>query len=159
MTLPLDRRTGMRASDAEREEIVRLLQAATAEGRLSPEEAGERLAAASAARFRDELSALVADLPSVERPTPEPAARRGARLGLVLHFARFAAVAVLVLTLWGFSGARVFWPAFPLLFMALGLLAHARWVRRGGGYPRRWGSWRAGAWRGPWWMATSRRGG
>jgi hypothetical protein len=36
----------IRASDAEREEVTRLLQRAVADGRLTPEEAGERLALA-----------------------------------------------------------------------------------------------------------------
>src|SRR5690349_327283 len=54
---------GLRASDAERERIAQLLQSAAAEGRLSPDEAGERLAAASAATYRQELERLVADLP------------------------------------------------------------------------------------------------
>ena len=41
-------RTGVRASDDERERIAQVLQGAAAEGRLSPEEAGERLAAVAA---------------------------------------------------------------------------------------------------------------
>jgi len=62
----------IRASDAEREQVTRMLQQAVAEGRLTPEEAGERLAAASAARFRDELGRLVEDLPAVAPAPPHP---------------------------------------------------------------------------------------
>jgi len=57
--------TGVRASDAEREQIATLLQTAAGEGRLTPDEAGERLAQAQTARFRHELDQLVADLPPV----------------------------------------------------------------------------------------------
>ncbi len=59
----LDSLPGVRASDAERDHVAQILQTAAADGRLSPEEAGERLAAASAARLRDELARLIADLP------------------------------------------------------------------------------------------------
>ena len=141
----LDRTGGVRASDAERDQVAQLLQAAAAEGRLSPEEAGERLAAAGAARFRDELAGLIADLPPGERPLVDesPVARQAFRLGLVFHVARFALVAALLVTLWGFSGARFFWPVWPLAFMAFGLLARARRAR--------WAQWR-----GPWWVAARR---
>src|SRR4029077_13200875 len=50
---------GVRASDAERERIAQLLQSAAAEGRLSPDEAGERLAAATAAVYREDLERLI----------------------------------------------------------------------------------------------------
>ena len=81
-------RVGVRASDAERERIAQILQGAAAEGRLSPEEAGERLAAASAATYREELHLLIADLPVArEREERARAGRwrgapwRGRRLG------------------------------------------------------------------------------
>ncbi len=132
----LDRASGVRASDAERDQVAQILQTAAADGRLSPEEAGERLAAAAAARFRDELVDLIADLPQGERPLLEaPVGHAGFRLGLVLRVARFAVVTALLVTLWGFSGARFFWPVWPLAFMALGLLAHARRARWVGGWP------------------------
>jgi hypothetical protein len=54
----------VRASDAEREDTVARLHAALGEGRLDLAETEERSAAAYAARFRDELPALLADLPT-----------------------------------------------------------------------------------------------
>lgn len=57
-----DRR--LRASDAEREAIVRRLHEAVGEGRLDLDEAGARTTAAYAARYREELSPLAADLPA-----------------------------------------------------------------------------------------------
>jgi hypothetical protein len=56
--------TALRASDAEREETVERLHRALAEGRLDLTETDERVAAAYAARHRDELPPLLADLPS-----------------------------------------------------------------------------------------------
>lgn len=55
--------TRTRASDAERERVVTRLHHAVGEGRLDLAEAEERTAAAYAARFRDELDPLLADLP------------------------------------------------------------------------------------------------
>lgn len=51
------------ASDGERDEVVALLQRHFADGRLSQAEFGERADAALAARTRDQLHALTADLP------------------------------------------------------------------------------------------------
>lgn len=56
-----DRR--LRASDAEREDVVRRLHGAVGEGRLDLDEAETRTAAAYATRHRDDLAPLVADLP------------------------------------------------------------------------------------------------
>jgi hypothetical protein len=141
---------GVRASDAERDHVAQILQTAAADGRLSPEEAGERLAAASAARLRDELARLIADLPEGERGAGQ-ASLLGERrvggaaspLGLFFNIARFAIVVALLVTLWGFSGARFLWPIWPLAFLAFGVLVRARrarWVQ----------------WRGPWSLRTRR---
>ncbi|HEX2050594.1 MAG TPA: DUF1707 domain-containing protein [Actinomycetota bacterium] len=52
-----------RASDSEREATVGRLQTAGAEGRLTVEELAERIDAAYEARTREDLEALLADLP------------------------------------------------------------------------------------------------
>ena len=126
----------IRASDAERETIASILQRAAGAGRLSAEEAGERLAQAGSARFREELAALVSDLPEraeLDRPTvghrrpPLWAwlAWRGLRLG---------AVVVLFVTLWRlFRFHWFFFPAWPLaVLFAVLLMARRelRWRRR-----------------------------
>ena len=53
----------MRASDAEREHAVQQLSAACAEGRLTLEELGLRVATAYSAVSRAELVVLLSDLP------------------------------------------------------------------------------------------------
>jgi hypothetical protein len=55
--------TPVRASDAEREQTVALLQHGFTDGRLTQAELEERAAAAYAARTTAELSDLTADLP------------------------------------------------------------------------------------------------
>ncbi len=121
-------RAGVRASDAERERIAQILQGAAAEGRLSPEEAGERLAAASAATYREELHLLIADLPVARER--EARARAPGRVA----FGALAFVAVLAIGFMAFWGLRFFWPWGLLAFFVL-----ARPWRRG---------WHGGRWRG-----------
>jgi hypothetical protein len=53
----------IRASQAERTATVELLEDAVVRGLLEPDEGSERMAAAFATRFRDELPAITADLP------------------------------------------------------------------------------------------------
>jgi Domain of unknown function (DUF1707) len=63
----MTRRTVLRASDADREQVVERLGHAAAEGRLLPDELEERMGRALSARTYGELDAIVADLP-VTRP-------------------------------------------------------------------------------------------
>ena len=56
----------VRASDGERDQVVALLQRHFADGRLTQAELEERVGAALAARTRDELVALTADLPGAD---------------------------------------------------------------------------------------------
>ncbi len=55
---------GVRASDAEREATMERLREAAGAGRLTLEELSDRLGAASEARSREQLAALVGDLPA-----------------------------------------------------------------------------------------------
>jgi hypothetical protein len=59
----------LRASDAERDDAVEALRVHAAAGRLTPDELGERIAAAYSARTLGELGDLLADLPGTV-PTP-----------------------------------------------------------------------------------------
>ncbi|OAP26097.1 MULTISPECIES: DUF1707 domain-containing protein [Amycolatopsis] len=56
----------VRCSDAEREEAVRALQNAAAQGRLTLAETDERTAAVYSARYRDQLRGALAELPAPE---------------------------------------------------------------------------------------------
>lgn len=126
MTAP-DLTRGVRASDAERERIAQLLQGAAAEGRLSPDEAGERLAAASAAVYREDLERLIADLPLAPERPAAPSGRRPLPAWWLWRFARLAFLATLVLGFWGFGGIRLM--LWPLAFVAFAILVRP-WRRR-----------------------------
>lgn len=67
----------IRASDAERDEVVGALSTAAAEGRLTLGELSERTEAALTAATRSDLAPLLADLPA---GAASPPARAGTRL-------------------------------------------------------------------------------
>ncbi len=123
-----DTRADIRASDAEREHVARIMQAATAQGLLTIDEADQRLAAVYAARTRSDLAPLTGDLPDNGRRLMEntPEARNAARTGLIRHAITVAVVAVLLVGVFFATGAQFFWPAWPLAFMAFSLIGHAR---------------------------------
>jgi hypothetical protein len=145
----------VRASDAEREQYAQILRAAMGEGRLTLEEGEERLGQVYAAKYRDELSPLTADLPDGgEQATFDPAEARAAfRKGMARHAGFAAVVAVVLVGLWALSGAHFFWPLIPLLFIWFGVLRHLGWRRRhasagpgcwrrtGGGWGQQPGGW------------------
>jgi len=118
---------GVRASDAERERIAQLLQSAAAEGRLSPDEAGERLAAATAAVYREDLERLIGDLPVTPERPAAPVGRGALPAWWVWRLARVAFVATLVLGFWGFWGIRLL--LWPLALVAFAILVRP-WRRR-----------------------------
>jgi Domain of unknown function (DUF1707) len=119
----------LRTSDQEREQVATILRAAMTEGRLTLEEGEERLAAVYAAKYRDELGPLTADLPDGGRralaETPE--ARAATRRALRRHASFVAVVAVVLTGLWVLSAAHFFWPIIPLAFLFMGLVRHARY--------------------------------
>ena len=123
----------LRTSDKEREQVAEILRAAMAEGRLTLEEGEERLAAAYASKFRDELGPLTADLPDGGRRAvaETPQARLATRRHLQRHAGFVVVVALFLTGLWALSGAHFFWPAIPLVFLVMGLVRHARWRRYG----------------------------
>ncbi|GLY93707.1 DUF1707 domain-containing protein [Actinoplanes sp. NBRC 103695] len=116
----------LRTSDTEREQVATILRAAMTEGRLTLEEGEERLGACYAAKFRDDLIPLTADLPGNGRqalahtPQAQAATRRDRRAfgGFV-----FVLSSVLV-SLWFLSGAHFFWPIFPMFFLFMAFARH-----------------------------------
>jgi hypothetical protein len=118
----------LRTSDTEREQVAEILRAAMTEGRLTLEEGEERLGGVYAARYRDELSPLTADLPDGGRRAlaETPQARAATRRGLRRHAGAVVMVALVLTGLWALSGAHFFWPVIPLAFLVMGLVRHAR---------------------------------
>jgi hypothetical protein len=64
----------LRASHADRDQVVDALQAAAGDGRLTPEELDERLELALNAKTYAELAVLLRDLPATGTPAPGAAA-------------------------------------------------------------------------------------
>jgi len=62
--VPATGQGALRASHADRDQIVEVLRVAAGDGRLSPEELDARLELALSARTYDELAAVIADLPA-----------------------------------------------------------------------------------------------
>ncbi|WP_328467491.1 DUF1707 domain-containing protein [Actinoplanes sp. NBC_00393] len=121
----------LRASDAEREHVADILRANMTEGRLDLAEGEERLATAYAARFRDELHPLTADLPDGGRRAlaRTPQARVATRRSLQRHASFIMVIAGVLTGVWLLSGADFFWPMIPLAFLVIGLIRHARYGR------------------------------
>lgn len=76
---------GLRASDTDRERAAAVLQAATADGRVSAEELEERLEKVYTAKSRGELAAVVQDLQAA-MPTARPTAAKD--VGVLASFSR-----------------------------------------------------------------------
>jgi uncharacterized protein DUF1707 len=109
------------ASDAERAEVATIVQTAGGEGRLTLTETEERLTSVYAARYQQELAALTRDLPRSITPVHRLPARR-----LRIHAAVVVLVSVLLVARWLATGIPFFWPAFPLGWLVISLMIHAR---------------------------------
>jgi hypothetical protein len=65
LIVPATDSSSLRASHADRDQVVEMLRVAAGDGRLSPEELEDRLTLALTARTYADLAALVTDLPAV----------------------------------------------------------------------------------------------
>jgi len=131
------RNTGrIRSSTVERERTASILRAAAEAGLLTLDEADERMAACYQSQFQDELAPLLTDLPHGGRklipPDPEEEARdrRADRDSLGGHIGFVVVVGAVLVGIWAISGAGFFWPAWPLGFLALTLVFHAKHRKR-----------------------------
>ena len=61
----------MRISDADRSEVIEILQKATVEGRLDLDELEDRVSSALAARTWSDVDPLIEDLPAAPEPEPD----------------------------------------------------------------------------------------
>ena len=126
-----------RAGDRDRENTAARLGQALAQGYLQLHEYEQRVQTAFQTHTTGELKQLLADLPldRIRRADPHRrAARAGAaRRGVRIHLAAYVATTVVVLTVWAAvaatTGASYFWPIWPILGAAIGLVSHALAVR------------------------------
>lgn len=123
---------GLRASDADRERVAKLLRDHYGAGRLSEEELSERGEAIYRARTLSELEALTADLPSAREHGL--ARRRGAlETSVRIHLTTYLLVNLLLIGIWAASGGGYFWPIWPILGWGIGVGCHAAPLLAGGG--------------------------
>ena len=124
--------TRTRSSTVERERIASILRAAAEAGLLTLDEADERMGVCYQSQYRDELAPLVADLPDRGRglipPDPEEEAqrRRTDRESIGGHAGFIVFVSAVLVTIWAATGGGFFWPLFPLGFLALTFVFHAK---------------------------------
>jgi hypothetical protein len=130
--------TTIRVGDRDRENTADLLSQALAQGYFDLAEYEIRVQAAFAAHSAEELRHVLADLPIEHLRSTDPrriAARKSAaRASVRFHLAGYATMVAIVLTVWlavalttGATG--YFWPIWPILGGAIGLLGHALPVR------------------------------
>jgi hypothetical protein len=126
-----------RAGDRDREKTAARLGQALAQGYLELGEYEQRVQTAFQTHTTGELKQLLADLPldRIRRADPRRRAARAAaaRRGVRIHLAAYVAMTVVVLTVWAAvaatTGASYFWPIWPILGAAIGLVSHALAIR------------------------------
>jgi Domain of unknown function (DUF1707) len=153
-------RQKLRASDADRQEVIERLRAALDEGRLKMEEYIDRVGHASEAVTYGDLAPLYADLPeggAVARPDPHPPApaivpppappvvtsRRGMPTALKVLWTIWGAVVSVNLMIWFIVSVSAHhliyiwpvWVAGPLGVILLAVSVGTAQIRRGRGQP------------------------
>jgi DUF1707 SHOCT-like domain/2TM domain len=126
-----------RAGDRDRQKTAARLGQALAQGFLEMDEYEERVQAVFQTHTTGELKELLADLPldRIRRADPRRRAARtaAARRGVRIHLGAYVAMTAVVLTVWAAvavtTGASYFWPIWPILGAAVGLISHALAVR------------------------------
>jgi hypothetical protein len=102
----------LRASDAERQQVIDDLQQHAADGRLTMEEFEQRVTEALAATTRADLKSVLRELPALERePKVEPKVRRP--MPMPAGRAVFTAVAIVFAVVMFTQG--LWWIIFPLM--------------------------------------------
>ncbi|GAY14746.1 hypothetical protein MSZK_14720 [Mycobacterium sp. shizuoka-1] len=132
--------TVLRIGDHDRTAAADLLSQALAQGYLDLDEYEARVQAVFGARSAEHLNLALADLPHdrIQRADPRrlAARRRAARASVRFHLAGYLAMVTIVVTVWlavalTTGQTAYFWPVWPILGGAVGLLGHALPVRFG----------------------------
>ncbi len=126
-----------RVGDHDRAATADVLSQAFAQGYFDLAEYETRVQAAFAAQTAEELRHIVADLPVAHLRRTDPrriaARKNAARASVRLHLGAYAAMVAIVLTVWLAvaltAGAWYFWPIWPILGGAIGVVGHALPVR------------------------------
>lgn len=130
---PSRRRASLRASDADREQIVFALRQHHGDGRLTVSEFTERMNLAFEAKTLGDLDGLTRDLPPLPPPLPAdppPDPEREARWRFLRHLLSYCLVNGFLIVLWligSIVAGRLlfFWPVWTLFGWGLALGSHA----------------------------------
>jgi hypothetical protein len=122
-----------RAGDRDRQKTAERLGQALAQGYLQIAEYDERVRAVFQTHTTAQLQEILADLPldRIRRADPRRHAARmaAARRAVRIHLSAYLAMTAVVLTVWAAvavtTGASYFWPIWPILGGAIGLICHA----------------------------------
>ncbi|MEU7628987.1 DUF1707 domain-containing protein [Nocardia sp. NPDC049220] len=116
----MDISTGTRASNAERDKVVRLLGQHMADGRIDLAEYDTRVAQVYVTAAREDLQVVLSDLPALRAEATEPAHTRP-RLPIWqrIEGTAWLGVSVLVLAIWaaisfGVGEFTYFWPVWVI---------------------------------------------
>jgi Domain of unknown function (DUF1707)/2TM domain len=129
---PSRRRASLRASDADREQIVFALRQHHGDGRLTVSEFTERMGLAYEAKTLGDLEVLTRDLPPLPPPLPEAPGLDPVsviRWRFYRHLLSYACVNGFMIVLWLVASIAVgrilfFWPVWTLLGWGLALGSH-----------------------------------
>ena len=113
----------MRASNAEREQVIDTLKAAFVDGRLTKDELDTRVGQTIAARTHAELAAVTEDIPATRRPEPVRAVQRhsGNKAAMLAVKTGACAIAALTLTVSVVAGVVAGEAAAAILAIAVGV--------------------------------------
>ena len=113
----------LRASHADREQVIEALKAAFVQGRLTKDELDARAGQAFAARTYADLAALTTDLPAGLARAVPPRAQAGRPMSNAAKVGIWLTIAVAVPVVLSFlGGARLFLVFTPFYFTALAFL-------------------------------------
>ncbi|WP_445167199.1 DUF1707 domain-containing protein [Mycolicibacterium sp. Dal123E01] len=130
--------TTLRVGDRDRQTTADLLSLALAQGYFDLTEYEIRVQAAFAADTSEDLRRVLADLPVEQLRRSDPrriaARKNAARASVRFHLAGYAAMVAIVLAVWlavalTTGSTAYFWPIWPILGGAVGLLGHVLPVR------------------------------
>lgn len=116
----------VRATDADRYEVVAKLKRALDLGALEFDEIETRLEAVYAARTRGDLEGLTQDL-ALEASTPLTTRPRNAALddgSFRMHLIVYVLVISMLVGIWALAGAGHFWPFYPAAGWGIGIGVH-----------------------------------
>ena len=117
-------RPELRASDAEREQVVEMLRVHGSEGRLGPEELSERLDEAFASQTVGQLERALRELPGRRETRPSPRPARHRRRTALRALPLLALTAIMVS--FAVAGLGFLWPVLFAVPWALGMARGGR---------------------------------